>query len=69
VVSGSHNFCYTVPYWVSNVVVTDGVCKMNAPPFEYVGTGLLALGFVGIGVFLLVAVVIFTFKQIFKKEK
>jgi hypothetical protein len=42
---------------------------MNAPPFEYVGTGLLALGFVGIGVFLLVAVVIFTFKQIFKKEK
>ena len=42
---------------------------MNAPPFEYVGTGLLALGFVGIGAFILVSIVIFTIKEIIKKVR
>jgi TM2 domain-containing membrane protein YozV len=42
---------------------------MNAPPFEYVGTGLLALGFVGIGVFILVSLLLYAISKIFKKGK
>ena len=42
---------------------------MNAPPFEYVGVGLLALGFVGIGVFILVSLLLYAIGKIFKKGK
>lgn len=42
---------------------------MNAPPFEYVGTGLLVLGFLGIGAFILVSLFIYAISKIFKKGK
>jgi hypothetical protein len=42
---------------------------MNAPPFEYVGVGLLALGFVGIGAFILVSFLLYEIIKIFKKGK
>jgi hypothetical protein len=42
---------------------------MNAPPFEYVGVGLLALGFVGIGAFILVSLLLYAISKIFKKGK
>lgn len=39
---------------------------MNAPPFEMIGIGFLVIGFICIGIFIVLALVVFVVKEIFR---